>query len=625
MNQQSTSEPKLQRIFWRAGQVTLTFHTTIPLISSDGTNNTSSILRKLQLDLDSRHIVLTKLNQFLKDSGYALNFFTEENSPQAPVQPVSTDREQGGDAFMPPPGVYVFGLERPLATLFGTIETGVVTFFTFKPDSGGASAEANLSADKGQSSDPVVEVVNALNRGLQTLNQQGVQVSAASPVWLLGGTSPVPQGCPLTPPMPITDEEDSSCSYWHYRLPHLAPKELRKMNGEGVTVLILDTLPERKQIRHAVKKAGDDNLLLQDVSESITYNYHFLSPGIEVEGSDHIAVGKDVYGHHYVIKDADHGLFIAGIVHDIAPKATIECIRVLDDYCVGDSNMFVSALYAIEKRMLKGGDLYQKPVVINMSLVIPSKVESAASGLVVDVSPTDDVLTQIRVPLRSLVERGAIITASAGNDFDLRDNATGKRQPALYPAAFAYAPDSMGEIIPVGAVNKHGKASSYSNYPGPLGIATYGGEVPKVEPPQPDPHNPPVVKITDAVRGIYSSEAYPALVAPQPDYPVPTYPAPNDHAWAYWIGTSFATPVITGVVARILELRLKGTVIPHVRNAVLAAAAADTTNWDALDPITTGVGSGSAVGSMIRARQTCIDEDEEDEVDIEVISVVTEE
>ena len=31
------------------------------------------------------------------------------------------------------------------------------------------------------------------------------------------------------------------------------------------------------------------------------------------------------------------------------------------------------------------------------------------------------------------------------------------------------------------------------------------------------------------------------------------YPAPNDDAWAYWSGTSFATPIITAVAARVLE------------------------------------------------------------------------
>lgn len=34
----------------------------------------------------------------------------------------------------------------------------------------------------------------------------------------------------------------------------------------------------------------------------------------------------------------NHGLIIAGIIRDPAPQAQIECIRVLNDYRVSDTN-----------------------------------------------------------------------------------------------------------------------------------------------------------------------------------------------------------------------------------------------------------------------------------------------
>lgn len=611
-------KPRLQRIFWRENQVTLTFHSNMNLVSDEGIN-TQSILRRLRLDdEEARNQVLNTLNQYLEKQGvrYTLSFFSEKDGPSMPVQPQSFKEEQKNVTFKLPPGMYIFGLNRPIASDYGEVKTSVIAFFHFTAHPSSASETAHApKSEEGQRPDPVVTVVNALKRGRQALNAQGVQVSAAEPVVLFGGTPLIPQGCPLTPAMPL---KDSSCSYWHYTLPHLTPKELRQMKGEGVTVLILDTLPEQQVIADAVQEAGDDNLLLQDVSNAITYNYNFLSPGIEIAGSDHIAVGKDVYGRHIIVKHTDHGLFTAGIVHDIAPKASIECIRVLDDYCVGDSNMFLNALQYIESRMVQGGDLYQKLVVINMSLVIPTQAEMQAEGLQVNVAdPNDVVVAQLRLPMKCLSDRGAIVTASAGNDFDERDNPAGKRPPALYPAAFAYAPDSMDGVIPVGAVDKHGKATSYSNYPGSHGIATYGGELPHVDPPQPDPNKPLHLTDIDAVRGIYTAEDYPSLVAPQPpapEFPVPVYPAPDHHAWASWVGTSFATPVVTGLVARILEMKLKGAAIPHVRDAVLAASGTETTNWDKLDP-STGVSSGNAVGPMIQAGQTCMFEDEDDEDD----------
>jgi len=603
----------MHNTFWRENQAIVTFHSDTQLISDDGVNNAPTILK--QLNLESQ---LQKLNQFLKEGGinFTLSFFGEEDKPPRPPvsQLSSSNEEQKGSQFIAPPGVYLFNSSKPIDTDFGQVKTSVVTFFNFKGDASSASEVATSSEnDKGKE---VARIVNQFNHNLGELNRQRqVPISAASPVWLCGGTPPIPQGCPLTPPMPV----DDACAYWHYRLPQLSPKELRDMKGEGVTVFILDTLPEREVILRAAEEAGDDNLLLRDVNSNVTFNYSFWSQGIEVPGPELLAAGKDVYGEHYDIKIADHGLFIAGIVHDIALEAKIECIRVLDRYCVGDMNMLAQALQYIQNRMLQGGDLHKQPVVINMSLVIPTKEEAKSKDLDTDIGgTTNDVETCLRQPIQSLVELGAIIAASAGNEGDLREDPMGNRPAALYPAAFANPPDSIDGIVPVGAVDKHGKVASYSCYPGARGIATYGGEVPSVDPQQPDPSKPLIVTVSDAVRGIYSSDDYPPLTD---EPPASEYEAPDDHAWAYWVGTSFATPVISGVAARILEMRAKGASISNVHDAIITAAGTGRTKWDRLDPAS----GGSAIGPMLRARQTCMavdEEEEEEEVEIEVISVV---
>ncbi len=178
----------------------------------------------------------------------------------------------------------------------------------------------------------------------------------------------------------------------------------------------------------------------------------------------------------------------------------------------------------------------------------------------------------------------------------------------------------------MGAVNRKGKATIYSCYPGLRGVATYGGEIPRVDPKDPDPNNPPIVTVTDAVRGIYSSDDFPPLSS---DPPALEYPAPNDHAWAYWVGTSFATPLISALVARIFDWKTKGGPVSNVHDAVIAAAGTGTTSWNNLDPNTTGVTGGSKDGPVIRAIQKCrledIDDDEDDEdEEMEIIDVVAE-
>ncbi len=638
MDKQPMHMPNMHNTFWRENQVIVTFHSATPLISTQGVYNGGPILK--ELDLDSQ---LKKLNRFLKenDINFTLSFFNENPPEPPPPQRSSSNDGQEASNFTPPRGVYLFGLSKPIETDLGEVSTSVVTFFNFKRDTSagmtgsasGAEASSGMDKDDDNGDDdgrhhresPVARIVNQFNRKVGELNKDNkwqIPISAASPHWLCGATTNgdrVTQGCPLTPPMPV----DDSCAYWHFRLPRLSPKELRSMKGEGVTVFILDALPEREVISEAAGEAGDDNLLLLDVNNNVTFNYSIRSNAITMPGSSPVIVGKDVYGRHFAMEMPDHGLYIAGIVRDVAPGAKIECIRVLDKYCVGDMDMLAQALQFIQNRMLPGGDLYQQPVVINMSLVIPTKEEARSQDVDPDVGfPNNDIQTCIRQPIQSLVELGAIIAASAGNEGDLREIPSGNRPGALYPAAFANPPDSIDGIVPVGAVDKHGKATSYSCYPGPRGMATYGGEVPSVDPKHPDPSKPLIVTVSDAVRGIYSSDDYPPLTTDD----LQEYDAPNDHAWAYWVGTSFATPVISGVAARILELRSKGASIPNVHNAVIAAAGTHTTNWDKLDPATTGVSSGSAIGPMLRARQTCTaveeEEEEEEEVDIEVISVV---
>jgi hypothetical protein len=122
------------------------------------------------------------------------------------------------------------------------------------------------------------------------------------------------------------------------------------------------------------------------------------------------------------------------------------------------------------------------------------------------------------------------------------------------------------------------------------------------------------------MRGIYSSVEFPPLSL---DAPAQYYAAPNDTAWAYWVGTSFATPIISAVAARVLELKEEGGVAGSVREAIINACT-ETTTWDKLNPSTDG--SNTATGSMLRAVQHCAhkDRDEKDDED-EVVTVIVNE
>lgn len=431
----------------------------------------------------------------------------------------------------------------------------------------------------------------------------------ALPRWLKAGTPEGTAGCPISPPIPVPVKESSTPGRWKLQFSQL-PDALKNATGKDVWVLVLDTLPAPDQISWAAEKAGSSNTLLQEMANGMEWEpfnvvHHdkaippainctpqFIPDGVEGNASERVVTGKDIYGRHTGFPMEDHGLFIAGIIRDLAPEVNIECIRVLNDFAVGDICTLHEALIKIYDRMSEGGDLHGKPVVINLSLVTLPPEDDIPEGVTDDVlESTRDALYRLLQPLADL---GAIFVAAAGNDSDPRMNASEKRFGPRYPAALAYDDHAMTAMISVGAVNRNRQAARYSNYPGPYGIATYGGDIPKPEPWLPSAMNHVVARVDtndiDALCGVYTAAQYPALSKNDPEYP-----APNSKAWAYWSGTSFATPIISALAARVLQGRDPKSI--DVRQAILDAARHYVT-WT-----TVGEDGKDIPGRMIMATQ----------------------
>jgi Subtilase family len=473
--------------------------------------------------------------------------------------------------------------------------------------------------------DRTLQVINYLNEHASSRNEK--TRFHAMPTWLCSSVPDQTHGCPVTPPFPVPVEKMGGAGKWKTTLPQL-PSLLQDATGAGVTVFILDTFPKSDRISEAATEAGNQNMLLQRMEQgmvsqapfraeppAIGLNYTYEIPGPE----DTAVTGKDIYGRLTGFPMPDHGLFIAGLVRDLAYDASIECIRVLNDFGVGDAHTLYQALTAIEER-LRTGDLQGKPVVINLSLVIGPPECDLSSLQAIQTDPPmnlPDRLKGLLVPLLDLLQDiarlGAVFVASVGNDSDPRDfcmNPAEVRFNARYPAAFGN--DQAGLVIPVGAVNKDGNPAAYSNYPGPNGIATYGGDLPTPEPWLPSARSHVITKVhrtelIDALRGIYTEGAFPAL-SRNDQYPEQEqlalssrwqgyqhYTITSNGAWTYWSGTSFAAPIITALAARVLQ----GQSAPFSGEVVRAAIA------DAGQSITwTGLENYANVeGLMIKATQ----------------------
>ncbi len=518
------------------------------------------------------------------------------NTSGGQMQNGGTQQGRKANNLNSPTGKYLFRSPSGKGT--------IVVCFLHGQSTGMAPSMPNMTSMHGSGknntseSDTTRDIVTLIHRNLDRLQQDGkIPIVAAMPNFIGGGTQsegPIGHGCPITPPIPVPggDACASHPGSWPITLPELSDT-MQEMTGKGVTVFVLDSIPTLERIRSAAQGAGDNNLLLKDMVARMDSKVPSITPPAITPPSiiiDHqkvprriatrIQTGKDVFGRLFGFKMPDHGLFVAGIVHDLAPQARIECIRVLNDSGIGDFAVICKALEDIQTRMETEGEKLGQ-VVVNLSLVItPADEEIAglwygddccchAEDLASMMNEVKLLRLGLHTVIKSLTTRGAVVVAAAGNDSnaDARYDSMGMprgmgmglpaRLGPRYPAAFP-------EVISVGAVYKDGSAARYSDFPAlppnHNGIATYGGGIPDAVPPATLPPGapppPPGAKtwaiVTDAVIGVYSSPNFSMLSAT--DLPPADYHAPGDsNAWAYWSGTSFATPIVSAVAARVMQ------------------------------------------------------------------------
>ena len=575
-------------VYWHENQVTIMFH--IDQNSSMELEEISQLLR------------LEDLNQFLNIHGLNLKTFGPSDVPSFPQADSISHMHDGNDLYdscgkwllSPPTG------QGTLVLCSFHVESTALA----NPKSS-SDVTSLQESDKAASTRPVV---NIINRNLDALRQdKNMPVIAAMPNWLGGATQDVIHGCPVVPPIPV----ENSCAAWKITLQPLSPT-MQSMTGDGVTVFVLDTMPTADQILKASQQSENNNLLLKDIAArlqngSITIKHQMLPQSLWENAPHYLSTGKDIYGQLVGFDMPDHGLFVTGIVHDLVPNAKIEWIRVLNDFGVGDLTVLVDALQGIQRR-LEMGDLRNRPVVINLSLVMTPYQEVLlplwfGSDYFSGVNTLEDMTREtefLRVPLhtviQSLTRLGAVIVASAGNDSNSLEMPM--RMGPRYPAAFP-------EVISVGAVDKNGEVTRYSNYPAlppqQNGIVTYGGGLPKPVPPSSTDCMTGARNI-DALVGIYSSPYYPALSVEdcQEQYAAPA----GNNAWAYWSGTSFATPIISALAARVLE-KLKDSDVPsHLWSTEVQKAI--TTPTGQQDILGTTLDLQPTFGaSLLKATQVC--------------------
>ena len=218
---------------------------------------------------------------------------------------------------------------------------------------------------------------------------------------------------------------------------------------------------------------------------------------------------------------SNHGLFVAGLIHGVAPRSQIELIRVLNDNGCGEIWALNKALedYTSRKSAWPGN---LNKTVINMSLGI--RMPSASN-------PYD--LKTLKKVISHADDLGAIIFAAAGND----------GRGSTSPTILMQVPAAYKNVIGVAATNKSGKLSCYSDWGD---VAAPGGDgEPGLN--EDGTRNPCLPKAATWKSGLTPCNArnindcgYGLISLAQTRYG-PQY--------VLWSGTSFATPLVSGLAA----------------------------------------------------------------------------
>lgn len=360
----------------------------------------------------------------------------------------------------------------------------------------------------------VIQFPSQYPRALQ-LQFRGLKVWAAMPDWLItaapaawhGGPGSVPRKAPAFKTMKVQPP-----FAWPTGAHPVAP----------VTVAVLDTWPQHNPL-----------------GPSVTVDAGFPLPQVDPGYQQHPTTTNDEVAPG-VRAMADHGLFVAGIINDIAPHAVpIRVMQVLG----GDGFGLTSSVLQALDRCLELA--HRGLVVVNLSLymLIPpaDQTDGQTAGLRgawnspgwtpkpggqgkeaerADLPMLHYVVQNSATLLR---QAGAVVVAAAGNDALAYGAHLQPRLPADY--------DNVICVVATAATGTGVQLAAYSNFADqPLEgncFATWGGQ-----------------GVLDGVNPLDGS----TIVLPQK---APAGRSTVAKALS-WSGTSFAAPIISGIAANVL-------------------------------------------------------------------------
>jgi len=282
---------------------------------------------------------------------------------------------------------------------------------------------------------------------------------------------------------------------------------------------------------------------------------------IKVSFADNVLPDVDSDDSRYANTD-EHGLFVAGLVHFIAPQAQIELVEILNNQGVGD---LATLMGELNKLLSETDPNNNEPdlndVVINLSLGLHPEPIGAEPDL--DFFG-DRAIERFRIQLQDLQREGAVIVAAAGNHSLIFEEGNSYEGIMVEPLRVI-----EGEVSQ--------RNSTYpARWPTVISVSGYGGEtynrscfsneVPVSEfgelfsfrapsgngyQQEPERRTDDGIAIIDACQS--PLPACEDLLA-DGGYSCPyTVVSTTTNGYRHWSGTSFGTPIVSGVAALVID------------------------------------------------------------------------
>lgn len=409
---------------------------------------------------------------------------------------------------------------------------------TFKSEARVFSLVPTDMSDKGASPKALVELLKGIydyseGKPIPISSDPEVILQSASPNWVVSGANHLPgTGGPGSWP---EGAQPTTSNDWKFSFPNLNNGELAGLcgqttSGHGVHVAILDTVPSQAAIN---AWRGQHPLI-----GGLLGPGGFLQVYPATMANFYPMTNHNLADHPYVM--SDHGLFVAGIIYSLAPAAKLHLHEVLGPYGVG----FIEAIAQALLQVLN--DTTMRPLIVNCSFFI---------NLPPDEEFDPNFLAYASVSFKEIFDwlaqdQNVVVVAAAGNE---AQPGSAPRPDPRYPAAF-------DTVIGVGALPRASLAPApYSNLcdtPQAAGYMTLGGKA----------------GVGNGVLGVYTGE-FPTCTSIAG---IAAY-TKNNTGWAWWAGTSFATAIISGILAAwrssTLAILSAPTMIANAENFLSTQAA----------------------------------------------------